>query len=51
MAKKKQFIDDEDFELEGFDPNAAAGKLTTDISGGKRPISFSCWLILCGMWV
>jgi len=39
MAKKKQFIDDEDFELEGFDPNAAAGKLTTDISGGKRPIN------------
>lgn len=39
MAKKKLFVDDDDFDLEGFDPNAAAGKLTTDITGGKRPIN------------
>lgn len=36
---KKPFIDEEDLNLGGFDPIAAAGKLTTDISGGKKPIN------------
>lgn len=40
MGKKKPLIyEEEDFDLGGFDPTAAAGKLTTDISGGKKPIN------------
>lgn len=36
---KKTLIDESDLDLGGFDPIAAAGKLTTDISGGKKPIN------------